>query len=80
MLYNDKKRMHKGQFHLSCQIYRTIQVESDITFFKLPHIIQIAMGWWNYHLYQFDANSLCIANPVFVDYRDVLLEKQKKTV
>jgi hypothetical protein len=34
-------------------IWRRILVESDTTFFKLHHIIQIAMGWANYHLFEF---------------------------
>lgn len=35
------------------RIWRTIQVNSDITLNELHHIIQISMGWTNSHLYSF---------------------------
>ncbi len=35
-------------------IWRQILVHSDTTFFELHHIIQIAMGWDNYHMFEFD--------------------------
>lgn len=30
---------------------------SDITFYRLHHIVQIVMGWENYHLYEFTIDS-----------------------
>ena len=38
-------------------IWRRIQVERAITFFELHHIIQIAFGWKNYHLHEFDIDQ-----------------------
>src|ERR1022692_2405919 len=38
----------------SPSIWRQIQVHRDTTFFELHHIIQITMGWQNYHLYEFN--------------------------
>lgn len=35
------------------QIWRRIQLHKNITFFELHHIIQIAMGWKNYHMFEF---------------------------
>ncbi len=35
-------------------IWRQILVTKDITFFELHHIIQIVMGWDNYHMFEFD--------------------------
>ncbi|MEP6647494.1 MAG: plasmid pRiA4b ORF-3 family protein [Saprospiraceae bacterium] len=35
------------------EIWRRIQVRSNITLFDLHHIIQIVMGWTNSHLYEF---------------------------
>ena len=34
-------------------IWRRFQVYSDVTFRQLHNIVQIVMGWENYHLYQF---------------------------
>ncbi len=34
-------------------IWRRIQVPKSITFFDLNHIIQIAMGWTNSHIFEF---------------------------
>jgi hypothetical protein len=35
-------------------IWRRFQVKSAITFRQLHEIIQTVMGWYNYHLYNFD--------------------------
>lgn len=35
-------------------IWRQILVTKDTTFFELHHIIQIVMGWDNYHMFEFD--------------------------
>jgi hypothetical protein len=34
-------------------IWRRFRVHSDVTFRQLHNIVQIVMGWENYHLYQF---------------------------
>ena len=34
-------------------VYRVVVVNDDITFHQFHEIIQISMGWLNYHLYQF---------------------------
>jgi len=44
-------------------IYRTILVESDTTFIDFHHIIQISMGWDDYHMYQFETGDYTIAEP-----------------
>lgn len=59
-------------------IYRTIQVEDCRTFYEFHHIIQIVMGWSNYHLYQFNKADQCIADPSFIEYRKVLDSKKIK--
>ena len=38
-------------------ISRELLVPSDFTFYKLHHIVQIVMGWENYHLYEFSIDS-----------------------
>ena len=35
-------------------IWREILVHQSTTFFELHHIIQIVMGWQNYHLFEFN--------------------------
>jgi len=39
------------------QIWREFLVPSDTTFYRLHHIVQIVMGWENYHLYEFTMDS-----------------------
>lgn len=39
-------------------IWRRFQVRSDITFAELHQILQVVMGWWNYHLHLFVVGSL----------------------
>ncbi len=34
-------------------VWRRIQIENQTTFFELHHIVQIAFGWKNYHMYEF---------------------------
>ena len=40
-------------------IWRRIQVRGDITLFKLHKILQVVMGWQDYHLHQFVINGEC---------------------
>lgn len=35
------------------QIWRQLLVDKKVTFFRLHHIIQLAMGWSNAHLFEF---------------------------
>lgn len=44
-------------------IWRRILVDKTITFEKLHYIIQLAMGWTNSHLYEFDINGQIINGP-----------------
>ncbi len=34
-------------------VFRTVLVNSNITFYELHHVLQIAMGWFNCHLFNF---------------------------
>lgn len=52
------------------EIYRQIQLSDRTTFFELHHIIQIAMGWSNYHLYEFKVNENTIGSTKYLDYGD----------
>lgn len=44
-------------------IYRRIIVSADTSFFDFHHILQIAMGWQNYHLFEFVINDYIIGIP-----------------
>ena len=43
--------------HSSPLIKRRLFVFEDTSFFELHHIIQIAMGWKNYHLFEFSVDG-----------------------
>jgi hypothetical protein len=43
-------------------VTRTFKVSSESSMHILHHIIQILMGWKNYHLYQFEVGELVIAD------------------
>ena len=43
-------------------ITRTFKVSSESSMYVLHHIIQVVMGWKNYHLYQFEVGDLVIAD------------------
>lgn len=57
-------------------IYRKVLVEDSKTFYELHYIIQIAMGWDNSHLYQFEAKDLFISDPTMIDNEDILDAKE----
>ena len=43
-------------------VTRTFKVSSESSMYVLHHIIQIVLGWKNYHLYQFEVGELVIAD------------------
>jgi hypothetical protein len=43
-------------------VTRTFMVSSESSMYVLHHIIQVVMGWKNYHLYQFEVGELVIAD------------------
>ena len=43
-------------------VTRTFKVSSESSIYVLHHIIQVVMGWNNYHLYQFEVGDLVIAD------------------
>ena len=38
-------------------IWRRVEVKDDITFYELHHVIQVTMGWWNAHLFEFKVGN-----------------------
>lgn len=61
--------------HTSPTIWRRIVVEDSASFYQLHHIIQIAFGWENSHLYEFRAGDLLLANPELMDEDEVTDDK-----
>ena len=49
-------------------IWRRVEVASVITLKDLHAVVQAAMGWQNYHLYQFHAGRQTINGPGFDDF------------
>lgn len=49
-------------------IFRTILLKKETSFFELHHIFQIAIGWQNYHLFEFNLDG----------YRIGLIENSEK--
>ena len=43
-------------------VTRTFKVSSESSMYVLHHIIQVVMGWKNYHLYQFEVGTMVIAD------------------
>lgn len=54
------------------RIWRRVRVESDITMRTFHHVVQIAMGWENCHLYTFDAKGEKISQIDFLEDDDFL--------
>jgi len=52
-------------------IWRRVLVESEVTLFDLHQIIQIAMGWHNYHLHEFRIAGEHFGSPDLGGFEDV---------
>ncbi len=52
-------------------IWRRVLIKDTITFNKLHHIIQDAMGWHNCHLYEFDLGDFRIGMPYEDSYAEI---------
>ena len=48
----------------SLPIRRRVELDSNITLAEFHEIIQVVMGWWNYHLHQFYVNGITYAPQV----------------
>jgi len=59
-------------------IWRKIQVQETFSLNKLHHIIQIAFGWWNYHLYMFGKYEQRIGDPTLWADGETVWDKKVK--
>lgn len=53
--------------YITPPIWRRFQVRSDVKLTRLHEIIQIVMGWENYHLYAFDVGGIEYTDPEYID-------------
>ncbi len=69
-------------------VWRKFLIDENVSFHKLHEVIQVVMGWENYHLYQFVYNKTFIGLPDadtdLIDSRKLLLsqvfEKKKQKI
>lgn len=65
------------------KIWREFQFHPEVTFHQLHKIIQMVMGWENYHLYEFHVNGQVIGlpDPDFADMVDrEVLNARRETI
>jgi hypothetical protein len=65
------------------KIWREFRFHPDVTFHQLHKIIQMVMGWENYHLYEFHVNGQVIGlpDPTFAEMEDrEVLNARRETV
>lgn len=53
--------------HIKPAIWRRFQVRSDVKLTKLHDMLQILMGWQNYHLYCFDVDGTEYTDPDIIE-------------
>src|SRR5512145_790286 len=51
-------------------IWRRFVVSANITLYELHHIIQIIMGWQNYHLHDFQIDGQIYGDPADDEFGD----------
>ncbi len=61
-------------------IWRRLVLSADIPLCVVHEIFQIAMGWWNFHLYDFEANSRHFGNLETADGDDRIEDDMKFTL
>jgi len=59
-------------------IWRRILVKGDVTLSKLHRIIQLAMGWEDYHLHEFMVGEECYAIPSPEDPWPMEMKNEKR--
>lgn len=67
--------LHISLVEIEPLIWRRVKVEADVLLSDLHHVIQLAMGWKNYHLYQFSHHGLLMGNPVLLEGEDIVSDR-----
>lgn len=69
------------QFHIQIKnisrppVWRRVVVPAGFSFDHFHHVIQVAFGWANSHLYQFKKNSFDFNNPITIDYGEDMYDE-----
>lgn len=63
---------------ISPQIWRRIQVWEDYTLDQLHRVLQVTMGWENYHLYEFRIGEVMYRDPHPENEPQILNAKQTR--
>lgn len=67
--------MHISLVGTEPPVWRRIKVKADILLSDLHHVIQLAMGWKNYHLYQFSHHGILMGNLVLLEEEDIVSDR-----
>jgi hypothetical protein len=59
-------------------VWRRIQVSGNTTLLKLHHVLQVVMGWQDYHLHQFVIEDVTYADPAYDDWGDWGIEPEER--
>jgi hypothetical protein len=58
-------------------VWRRIQVSGDTTLLNIHHVLQVVMGWQDYHLHQFMIEGVTYADPAYDDWGDWGIEPEE---
>ena len=67
--------LHISLAEIEPLIWRSVKVKADILLSDLHHVIQLSMGWKNYHLYEFSHHGLLMGNPVLLEREDIVSDR-----
>jgi hypothetical protein len=59
----DVYQLHIRLAYIEPPIWRRIVVSGQVTLFRLHRMLQVVMGWENYHLHQFIAGAIRYEEP-----------------
>lgn len=62
--------------NISPLIWRRVEINPEETLYMLHHVIQITMGWDNYHLYEFSVGNTRFGNQDLLDDHSVFEDKE----
>ncbi len=60
---------------VSPQVWRRVEVPLTTTLGELHLVIQVVMGWWDYHLYKFQVGGIRYGRPSPEDYDEIKDDK-----
>src|SRR6266487_5909110 len=73
---NDVYQLHIRLAYIEPPIWRRIVVSGQVTLFRLHRMLQVVMGWENYHLHQFIVGNTRYGEPD-PEYEDVMIDDRR---